>query len=260
MPRCEPSPSQPCAGSRSRRRDTRHARGPARRPRSRRRSGVSRACSSTRSRQSSAATGSRSPRASARTSPGIGAAAARARARVRVLGARGVPAARRGVAALRRPDAVGRSTLVRGRRRDASPSRGRDPRRDPCARPARLAPLRGNERGRDVELEAGEGDARPPLEPRRPRDRGPAGIPAPLRPARAGDSEGDPRRPRPGRRGAPARARGEGRRRPRSADRVRASSSTGGCAAAPSGSGPSSTRSSPTGYSSASRSTTAARR
>ena len=144
------------------------------------------------------------------------------RPRVRVLGARGVPASRRGVAALRRPDARRRPALVRGRRRDPSAPRGRDPGRDPRPRPARLAPLRGSERRRrDVELEAGEGDARPPLEPRRPRDRGPAGIPAALRPAGAGDSEGDPRRPGPDRRGAPACARREGRRRAWRAHRVR---------------------------------------
>ena len=70
------------------------------------------------------------------------AAAARARSRVRVLGARGVPASRRGVAAVRRPDARRRAALVRERRRDPSPPRGRDPGRDPSPRPARLAPLR----------------------------------------------------------------------------------------------------------------------
>ena len=106
----------------------------------------------------------------------------------------------------------GRAPLVRGRRRDASAPRGRDPGRDPRPRPARLAPLRGSERGwRDVELEAGEGDARPPLEPRRPRDRRPAGVPAALRPAGARDSEGDSRRPRSGRRRS---ACGRSRRRP----------------------------------------------
>ena len=68
---------------------------------------------------------------------------------------------------------------------------------DPRQGPARLAALRGSERGRDVELEAGEGDARPALEPRRPRDRWPAGIPAALRPARAGDPEGGARGARP---------------------------------------------------------------
>ena len=84
------------------------------------------------------------------------------------------------------------------------------PRSGSAARSAR-ATSREQRGRRDVELEAGEGDARPPLEPRRPRDRGPAGVPAPLRPAGAGDSEGDPGRPGAERRGAPP---GPGARRP----------------------------------------------
>ena len=141
--------------------------------------------------------------------------------RLRVLGPRGLPAPRRGVAALRLADEAGRPQVVRRRRRDAPPPCRGDPGRDPGARAARLAALRGRERarGRDVELEAGEGDARSPLEPRRSRDRGPAGVPAPLRPARAGDSEGGSRRARPGRARAVAGARDQGGRRARRADR-----------------------------------------
>ena len=92
---------------------------------------------------------------------------------LRVLGARGLPAPDRVLAALPDGDGERRPRLVRGRRQDASPPRRRDPRGDPRARPARVAPLRGRGRRRDVELEAGEGDARAALEPRRPRDRGP---------------------------------------------------------------------------------------
>ena len=69
--------------------------------------------------------------------------------------------------------------------------------RDPRARPARVAALRGRGRRRDVELEAGEGDARAALEPRRPRDRRPPGLPARLRPGRARDPAGAARRAGP---------------------------------------------------------------
>ena len=115
----------------------------------------------------------------------------------------------------------------------------RDPGGDPGARAARLAPLRGRERGRDVELEAGEGDARSALEPRRSRDRGQTGLPAALRPARTGDSDDGARRTRPARVSSacvPCARRPWPRaaRSPR-----RGSSSTGGSRAASPGSGPS---------------------
>src|SRR6187402_295547 len=102
---------------------------------------------------------------------------------VRVLGPRGVPDPGGGLAALPARDAGRRAPLVRrGRPHPSPPPRGRA-RRDQGARRARLASLRRRgTAGRDVGLEAGEADARAPLEPRRARRRGAPGLPAALRP------------------------------------------------------------------------------
>src|SRR4029450_5780517 len=90
------------------------------------------------------------------------------------------------LAALPSRDGRRRTPVVRADRPDApTPPRARA-RRDPRARAARLAALRRRRApGRDVGLEAGEADARAPLEPRRPRRRRPAGLPAALRRPRA---------------------------------------------------------------------------
>ena len=114
-------------------------------------------------------------------------AAPRGRAHLRVLGPRGVPAPDRVLAALPARKGERRPRLVRERRQDASPPGGRGPRGDPRARASGVASLRGRGEGWNVELEAGKGDARAALEPRRPRDRGPRRLPARLRAGRAGD-------------------------------------------------------------------------
>ena len=86
--------------------------------------------------------------------------------------------------------------------------------------PARLAALRRRRpQGRDVGLEAGQADARPAVEPRRARRRRAPGLPAPLRPPRAGAAAGDPRRAEPVRAGEAPRARAPRRSRARSLDR-----------------------------------------
>ena len=92
------------------------------------------------------------------------------------------------------------------------------PRGDPRARPARLAALRRRRApGRDVGLEAGEADARAPLEPRRPRRRRTTGfqrlydVPERVLPAAVLDA------PDAGGAGAPAHARAPCRARPRGA-------------------------------------------
>ena len=114
-------------------------------------------------------------------------APARRRPADRVLGPRGLSHARRGVAPVPPRDAGGRTTLVRGDRPHPSPPARARPRRDPRARPPRLAAFRrGRPQGRDVGLEAGQADARAPLEPRGAGGGGTPGLPATLRPARAG--------------------------------------------------------------------------
>ena len=155
---------------------------------------------------------------------GRGLVAARLGPDLRVLGARGMPPARRGLAALRRRDAKRRPALVRRGRADTSaPGRG-DPGRDRRSRPARLAPLRRLRRRWDVELEAGEGDARAALEHRPARRRRAPGLPAALRPDRARAAAAGARGARARRGGAPpgarasrgtgaGRAHGRGRRR-----------------------------------------------
>ena len=142
------------------------------------------------------------------------------RADLRVLGARGVPAPDRVVAAL--PAARWRTAAAAGTATSSETHphlAERDPRRDPRARPARVAPLRGRRRRRDVELEAGEGDAGAALEPRRPRDRRAAGLPAGLRPGRARDPARAARRAGAERARDAAHARGAGRARARRPDR-----------------------------------------
>ena len=164
-----------------------HAHGHGR-ARSRRRSAGSRASSSTRSRPSSAATGSRSRRGSATT---------RAATVSRLLAAGRVFEYWAHEACLLPVEEwpLFASQMHEGGRRwygdvgETHPHLARgDPGGDPGARAARVAPLRRRDGGRDVELEAGQGDARPALEPRRPRHRRPAGLPAALRPPRARDS------------------------------------------------------------------------
>ncbi len=72
--------------------------------------------------------------------------------------------------------------------------------------PARLARLRRRAGQGHVGAQAGQGDARPPLEPRRARDRRPHELPAPLRPARARAAASRARRADADRGGAPAHA------------------------------------------------------
>ncbi len=141
---------------------------------------------------------------------------------LRVLGARGVPDPRRGLAAVPPPHArAARPSLVRARDR-GRPGAGRArARRDPRARRAGLAPLRGQGRRRDVELEAGQADARGALDRGPPRDRGPRGVPAPVRPARARDPAGTAGPARAGRGRVAARADAQGRPSPRRAHGVR---------------------------------------
>ena len=140
-----------------------------------------------------------------------GLAAAGPRPGVRVLGARGLPAAGRGLAAVRQRDAKRRPALVRrGGADPSSPGRARSSEEIRTARPVRLSPLRG----RDGRAGCGAG-SRPSamleraLEPRRSRDRRPSGVPAALRPARA-------RAPACGARCADARPAGAAARRSRS--------------------------------------------
>ena len=134
-------------------------------------------------------------RAHRRLSARHGRGSAPHRTHLRVLGARGVAAADRAVAALpqrdggRRPLGVARP----GAPRPCGPRRARS-RAHPCRRAARLARLRGPGRRRYVELEAGEDGARGALGPRRARDRRPPELPATVRPRRAGDPESHARR------------------------------------------------------------------
>ena len=138
----------------------------------------------------------------------------RAGAADRVLGPRGMPPARRGLAALPCRHGERRASLVRRGRPHAPASPRARARRDPLARAARLAPLRGRRPpGRDVGLEAGEADARAPLEPRRARRGGPPGLPAALRRPGARPSAGCPRRADPGGARPAAHARAARRRR-----------------------------------------------
>ena len=116
---------------------------------------------------------------------------------LRVLGARGMSAADRVVAALPPRDDERRPRLVQQRQRrqgGSSSTRRRDPRAHPRGRPARVPAVRGGGRRRHVELEAREGNARAALEPRRARDLGTPGLPARLRPRRARDPAGTARR------------------------------------------------------------------
>ncbi len=154
---------------------------------------------------------------------------------VRVLGARGVPAAGRGLPALSLAHARARALEQPRARAGRAPRGGRARAGRRSARAARSARAtsRASGGGRDVELEAGQAGARLALGPRRPGDRRPPGLPAPLRPDRAGDPARGARGARAERRRGDARARaarGAGARR---ADRVAASPSTTGCRAGP---------------------------
>ena len=109
--------------------------------------------------------------------------------RLRVLGARGLPAADRGLPALQaadgrppRPALVGPRAAAEAGRSSASA------RAPPRRRRAARSRVRGPERA-DVGLEARKARARASIRGRRGRDRGPAGLPAPLRAAGARDPE-----------------------------------------------------------------------
>ena len=111
-------------------------------------------------------------------------------ARLRVLGARGLPAPDRGLRPVQAADGRSERPPLVGPRTDRRDARGRarggrpHPRRGGAAG----ACLRGSQRA-DVGLEAGQARARASLRRRRDRDRRPAGLPARLRPAGARDPE-----------------------------------------------------------------------
>ena len=153
-----------------------------------------------------------------------------------------------------------RPPLVRARDRGRPRAERARARRDPRARPARLAPLRGPGRRRDVELEAGQADARGALDRGPARDRRPRGVPAPVRPARAGDPAGAARRAGAERGRVAARADAARRPRPRRAHRGRRRRALPAPGRRRRGCGRTSTRWSPRGSCGGSRSTTAARR
>ena len=117
-------------------------------------------------------------------------------AHLRVLGPRGLPAADRGLSALQAAHGAPPRPALVGPRAEGPSDRGARPRGDPRARGAPLARLRGPgaDARRDVELEARQARARAPLRGRRGRRRRPRRVPAPVRPARAGDPEAVPRR------------------------------------------------------------------
>ena len=107
---------------------------------------------------------------------------------LRVLGARGVPAADRGLPAVQAADAGAEGPPLVGPRAHRRGPQGRAPRAraDPRGGRAAGARVRGPQRA-DVGLEAGEARARASLRRGRARDRGTPGLPARLRPAGARD-------------------------------------------------------------------------
>src|SRR5581483_9965174 len=154
--------------------------------------------------------------------PGAGRVeAAEGRPDLRVLGARGLPAADRGLPALQAPDgAPSRAPLVGAQARPRPGGEEARSRRDPRARRAADALLRGRRRRGDVELEAREADPRGPVRGRRHRGRGPRRVPAAVRPAGAGDPPRAARRADADGGGVPPRLRAAGGTGPRRADRV----------------------------------------